>query len=77
MTRGEFLWELECQLDLPKDSLHENRSLSDVEGWDSMASIMFIALADDKLGANISGNQIAKSKTVKELLSLLSNRLTG
>jgi hypothetical protein len=42
-----------------------------------MASIMFIALADDKLGANISGNQIAKSKTVKELLSLLSNRLTA
>ena len=76
MTRGEFLSELERQLDLPKDSLQESHALADVESWDSMASIMFIALADDKLGANISGNQIAEAKTVHELLSLLGDRLT-
>lgn len=76
MTRSEFLRALEVQLEAPKGSLIENQSLTEVENWDSMAGILFIALADERLGVNVPGDQIAKSKTVRDLLSLVGDRLS-
>jgi acyl carrier protein len=75
MTRREFLRALEGQLELLEGSLNGNQALTDIEGWDSLAAVMFIALADEKLGVTISGNQIANSKTMDELLSLLGEKL--
>ena len=76
MTKQAFLHELEQQLELPSGSLREEDKLSDLESWDSMAAVLFIALADEKAGVTLSGSQIAGSKTVGDLLSLLSGRLT-
>jgi acyl carrier protein len=75
MTRGEFLRMLEGELELPEGSLNENQTLAEVDGWDSMAAVLFIALADEKVGVTVSGNQIAGSKTFNELLSLLGDKL--
>ena len=77
MNKSDFLRELECQLDVAQNSLNESRALEDIESWDSMASIMFIALADQQLGVNVSGRQIANSKTVGDLLRLLGDRLAA
>jgi acyl carrier protein len=77
MTKREFLKELEGQLELPEGSLHGNHALTEIEGWDSLAAVMFIALADEKIGVTISGNQIANSKTMDELLSLLGDKLSA
>lgn len=77
MTKQEFLRELETELALDPGSLKEGQSLSDVKGWDSMAAVQFIALADEKVGVAIPDNQIARSKTVSELLGLLGDRLTS
>ena len=76
MTKGEFLQALEGQLEVPENSLNENQRLADVAAWDSMAAVLFIALADEKAGVTVSGDQIAKSKTVKQLLDLLGDRLS-
>jgi acyl carrier protein len=75
VTRGEFLRALASELAVPADSLKEGQVLADIANWDSMAAVQFIALADEQLGADISSNQIAKAKTVGELLSLLADRL--
>ena len=75
MTRGEFLRTLEGELEMPEGSLNENQALADLDGWDSMAAVLFIALADEKAGVIVSGDQIAKSKTLNELLSLLGDKL--
>jgi len=77
MTTSEFLREFETQLEVPPGTLMERKALADVDGWDSMAAVLFIALADEKIGVSISGNQIAGAKTVAELLSLLGGRLTA
>jgi hypothetical protein len=42
-----------------------------------MAGVIFIAMADEKLGVTVSGDQIAKSKTINDLLSLVGDRLTA
>ena len=77
MTRNEFLRELEGQMEIAPGSLNGDQVLSEVEGWDSLAAVMFIALADEKVGATVSGNQIANAKTINDLLSLLGNKLTN
>ncbi len=77
MTKGEFLRELEVQMELPSGSLNEHKRLTEIEGWDSMAAVLFIALADEKTGVAVSGDRIAKSKTVSDLLGLLGDRLAA
>jgi acyl carrier protein len=75
MTKPEFLRLLEGQMEISEGSLNENERLIDIEGWDSMAALLFMALADEKLGVTVVGNDIAKSKTVSDLLALLGDRL--
>lgn len=77
MTRLAFLRLLEGQLEVPEGSLNENQRLTDVESWDSLAAVLFIALADEKLGVTVVGNDIAKSQTVHDLLGLLGDRLVN
>jgi hypothetical protein len=76
MSRGEFLRALEGQLEVPEGSLRGNDVIRDIAAWDSMAGVLFIALADEKLGVAVSGNQIAQSRTIDDLMSLLGDRLT-
>jgi len=77
MTRSEFLRLLEGQMEIAEGSLNENQQLSEIEGWDSLAALLFIALADEKLGTTVGGNDIANSKSVNDLLALLGDRLTS
>jgi len=77
MTRNELLRELEAELDLTAGSLHGTQLLNELENWDSMAAVQFIALADEKVGVTLSGHQIATSKTVDDLLALLGDRVAA
>jgi len=77
MTRREFLRALEEQLEMAPGSLNEHQALSETEGWDSMAAVLFIAVADERLGVAITGNQIARAKTLHDLLLLVDDRLTA
>ena len=75
MTRSEFLRGLERQMEIPQGSVREDQLLSQTEGWDSMAAVLFIAYADEKLGVGVSGNQIASAKTFGDLLAIVGDRL--
>jgi acyl carrier protein len=75
MTKQEFLRALEGELALPVGSLKGNSALAELEGWDSMAAVQFIALADEKIGVSISGHQINTAKTIDQLVDLLGDRL--
>ena len=75
MTKGEFLRALETELEKSEGSVQPDQALTDVEGWDSLAALLFISLADTKFGVIVSGDQIAKAKTVNDLLLLLGDRL--
>ena len=77
MTKSEFLRALERQMEVPQNTLSEEQQLAQVPGWDSMAAVLFIALADEKAGVTISGNQIAQARTVDQLLALVGDRLSS
>ncbi len=75
MTRHEFLRTLEEQLEVPEGTLNQDVPLADIAEWDSLAAVLFIALADEKMGVTISGKQIAAAKTFDDLMALLGDKL--
>jgi acyl carrier protein len=71
MTRDKALRLLEETLDLSPGTLHGAETLKQVPGWDSLSTMAFIAMVDRELNLPLSGSQVARCKTVAELLALL------
>ncbi len=76
MTKQAVLCELEDQLELPRGTLREGVVLATVAAWDSMAVVVFMGIADEKLQLTLSGDDIAAAKTVQDLLALLGDRVS-
>jgi len=70
MTQAEFLAALEEMLELDAGSLTPDASLDSLDAWDSLAVISFIALVDEHFDRVVAGEDLAKAKTVGDLLAL-------
>lgn len=70
MSRAEFLKSLDETLELPAGTLQGPEKLEDLEMWDSMAMMSYIALADSNGGVKISPRQIVTCSTIDDLLKL-------
>ena len=68
-----FLNDLYESLDLDNITLDENTLLSDI-GWDSLALISCIALADEHFNVTLSGGELSNLKTIKDILNLISEK---
>lgn len=71
MTSEKKIELLEEMLDLEVGTLTPDTVLKDMEEWDSIALISFIALMDDEFEREISGNVIKEQKTVADLMALM------
>lgn len=71
MTRQQALALLEQILDAPPHSLTGRERLADLEGWDSLSIVAFIAEVDKQLGVALPGSRVAACRTVDELIGLL------
>lgn len=70
MTREHFLQSLDELLELPPGTLQGPEKLEEFEGWNSVAMLGVIALADQN-GVKLSMRQIATSaETVDQLADL-------
>lgn len=70
MTRAEFLAALEEMLELDAGSLSPDTALDSLDSWDSLAVISFIALVDEHFDHVVAGEDLAKAKTIGDLLAL-------
>lgn len=70
MNRDEFLLEMDEILDLPAGTLQGHERLEELQNWDSISLITFIALAESNNGVSISPAQIVNCSTVADLLRL-------
>lgn len=70
MTRAEFLAALEEMLELDAGSLSPDTVLDSLDSWDSLAVISFIALVDEHFDHVVAGEDLAKAKTIGDLLAL-------
>lgn len=69
LDEPEFLNFLERQLEV--DNLSMDNPLADLEQWDSLAMVMFVANVDAEFNVQVDGNAVAKAETVRDLYKLL------
>lgn len=70
MEREQFLLLLDDLFELPAGTLKGPEELADLEGWDSLGVMNFIALASEHYGVTLSPRQFANCDTVDALLAL-------
>lgn len=76
MTVKEFIAKLEEDVVfVPSGTLTKETVLEELDDWDSMATVAIIALADEYLGIQLNGEQIASCKTVDDLIKLMGHKL--
>ena len=75
MTKTEFLHLLEEAIGARKDSIRGDESLKDLDGWDSMAAVAFIAMADERLGTLVEPAKLAVCKAVSDLVALFPDKI--
>jgi hypothetical protein len=69
-----FFRAFEELLQLPSGSLQGFEALKDVPGWDSVAVVEFMALADEKYGVALSPRQFRECRSVQDLAALVTAR---
>lgn len=74
MTRQEFIAEIEDLVEVDSGSLSEDVALADLERWDSLAVVAFIAIVDENFEFTPQPEMIKKSKTVGDLLNIVGDK---
>jgi len=69
MDNREKIAKLEEIMELEDGVLTEETCLKDVEEWDSIAAISYIALLDEEFGVSISAKEINSFVTVADAIS--------
>lgn len=77
MNKQEFIEQLEDLLEMKRGSLAEDEMLFNLEGWDSLSVMSFIAMVDEELEETLKATQIAEAKSVQDLIALVSHKLEG
>lgn len=71
MSKTQFLDHLSEVLEVPVGTLSGDEKLSDLEEWNSMAMVSFIAFADEHFGKTLSPRQFAACDTIDDLSMLV------
>lgn len=71
MTLEEKITLLEDTLELDGGSLKPEMELKNIAEYDSMAKLSLIVMMDDECGKKLTGEQIRKFVTVKDILDYM------
>lgn len=71
MTRAEFHAAIAEMLDCQPSEVRGDSALRELPNWDSLAVLSFVALADSRFGAVVSGDDLVRCRTVDDLAALL------
>ncbi len=76
MNKKEFIEKIEEIVELDAGTLHGNEQLINLEGWDSLAVMSFIAMVDSELNTTLEAVKITSCQTVNDLTKLVHEKLT-
>ena len=71
-TDAEFLTELENVLELDNGVLKLDTKLADIEVWDSLAVLSFMAMMDANYGATVIPSKLPECIVVSDLMMFLA-----
>lgn len=76
MTKAEFYAVIEEIVEQAPGTVQGNELLADLEGWDSLGWVAFIAAMDKRLGMAVPSKGLVEATSVADLLALVADRLT-
>ncbi len=71
MNRTAFLEKVDELLELPAGTLKGPEKLEDLENWNSMAIVGFVALVDETFNYTVSPRQFGNCETINDVLALV------
>ena len=71
MDRQTFLPLLDEELEVPPGTLKGPEKLEDLENWNSMALVGFVALVDEHFNYRVYTWQVVNCETLNDLLALI------
>lgn len=71
MTLQEKLELIADIVDVEVDELKPEMEFAELENWDSVAALSFIAMMDEEFGKEVKGADIKKFKTIQDALDLM------
>ncbi|MEI3801733.1 MULTISPECIES: acyl carrier protein [unclassified Chitinophaga] len=75
MELKDFLEKFEQQLeDVEPGTITADTNFRELEEWDSMTSLVIIAMVDREFNKQVSGNDIIESTTVEDLFNIIKNK---
>lgn len=60
--------------DTEKNEIHQNTDYKNLDEWDSMASLMLIAMVDEKYGKQLIGIDIKECLTLEDLHARIQSK---
>ena len=72
MTKQEFLLMLDELLEENPGTLTGSEVLRDLEAWESLTVIEFLAIVDENFGVVLNPKDIAACETVQDLMNLVA-----
>ena len=70
MSEQEFLLLLDDLFEEDPGTYKGDEPLEEIEMWDSLTALGYIALVDEKFNVILSGNDIEKCQTIGDLVKL-------
>lgn len=71
MTNEEKITLLEELMEVDEGTLMPETLLSNIEEWDSVSFLSFMAMMDEKFGKVVTGSEIKTKKTIADLMALM------
>jgi acyl carrier protein len=77
MTRQEFLHQFEKMVKVDPGTLGGDELLDNLAHWDSLQMLDFVVDVEAKFNVVLDGVAVSKARTVKDLVGLVADHLTG
>ena len=71
MTNEEKIAILEEIMEVEEGTLTTETLLSNIEEWDSVSFLSFMAMMDEKFGKTVIGSEIKTKETVGDLMAMM------
>ena len=71
MTNEEKIAILEEIMEVEEGTLTTETLLSNIEEWDSVSFLSFMAMMDEKFGKVVTGSEIKAKETIADLMALM------
>ncbi|MBF0240597.1 MAG: acyl carrier protein [SAR324 cluster bacterium] len=76
VEKKRVIHQLEEVLELDEGTLSGHELLKNIENWDSLNILGFIAMVDENYSISINPEELEKCESVDELISLIEKKLS-